>query len=330
VNSVMSSYSIIESISIYTRKFDLKKPYVLSFDTINSIDSIQLEIVLKNGTSRIAEVVPLPGYSVETKESILNYLKPVLEKCKGRLLSEVRNQVHFDISKNSFACSVLLTCIDLFDFSYELTGKEHIDFVVPCSSESPEEIAQMIKRTKPGQGNTFKIKLSGNINTDVTCLERLEKMDLSCVFIRFDANQGFTYENARIFYQRVSTMKDISCIHYVEQPLGNEAWEEHALLVRDFPAVATMLDESIVTIQDVRKAIAIRVPFVKFKLFKQGGIKELIELIDTSFENGLKVVLGNGVATEMSNDIENSIYLRYKNKLFGASEANGFQKIYNL
>ena len=87
-----------------------------------------------------------------------------------------------------------------------------------------------------------------------------------------------------------------------------------------------MLDESIVTDQDIYKAKSIGIEFIKLKLFKQGGIKEVVQQAQLCKLLGIKVVLGNGVATNLSNQIENHIYS--SNPIFyGASEANGFLKI---
>lgn len=62
------------------------------------------------------------------------------------------------------------------------------------------------------------------------------------------------------------------------------------------------------------------------KLFKQGGIKEVIQQAQLCHLLGIKVVLGNGVATKLSNQIENQIYSSFP-FFYGASEANGFLKV---
>ena len=322
-----STENLIKDIRIEVKHFDLIAPYVLSFGIVSQIDSVQTEIILKNGRKTRAETVPLPGYSSETTETIVEYLNKVSGLLIDKKLPEARSIVEPDIRINSFACSPLLTAIDLFDYKIEPVDNKLINFVVPAASSNLKELDEVIKKLSRQNSNTVKIKLSGNINKDIECIKHLEKTDLSTLFIRFDANKAFKYENARIFYAALSKENYVERIHYVEQPLENTAWEEHAALVNEFSSVKTMLDESIVTMEDLRKAISIKIPFVKFKLFKQGGIKELIGQIETAHKNGLKIVLGNGVATLNSNEIENVVYNRYKNIIFGASEANGFKKI---
>lgn len=313
----------IEKVIVRPEKHQLKKPYILSFGTISELDSIKTEIRFSNGMATCAESVPLPGYSDETRESILAYLESIIQQIINKPVEEARSLVKNDLEKNPFACSPLLTAIDLRDHPLETPDTKSIDFVVPASSADLPGLEAILKASP----KTVKIKLSGHIGTDLDCVGCLETVSPENTFIRFDANKAFSYDDARKFYTRLASSTQLPQVHYVEQPLGNDRWEEHGKLVEEFPEVKTMLDESIVTTNDLQKAISLRVPFVKFKLFKQGGIRELLEQIDLAIANGLKVVLGNGVATKMSNDIENAIYLQYAGKLFGASEANGFLKV---
>ena len=318
---------MIKDITIYCEKHELLKPYILSFDTIQALDSIRVEITLHDGDKRVAETVPLPGYSDETKESILLYLNRAIPGLAGKDLADARNIVEKDISKNPFACSPLLTAMDLFEFECKKFNPADIEFVVPLASSNIEEMGQAIKNVSNFSSKTLKIKLSGNTETDIKCIEFLEMKDLNNFRIRFDANQAYSYKDACLFYSSVKMCKFREQVSYVEQPLGIDCWDEHEKLVKEFPDVKTMLDESVVKDSDLYRAIALRIPFVKFKLFKQGGIKELIRQIHHAFEKGIHVVLGNGVATKLSNDIENAIYLLLKEKIYGASEANGFLKL---
>lgn len=50
---------------------------------------------------------------------------------------------------------------------------------------------------------------------------------------------------------------------------------------------------------------------MKHKLFKQGGISELVNFARLANNMGMKVVLGNGVASSLSNMMEVSLQLKY-------------------
>jgi L-alanine-DL-glutamate epimerase-like enolase superfamily enzyme len=158
------------------------------------------------------------------------------------------------------------------------------------------------------------------------CVRFLADRPLDHVRFRLDANKAYTIEEAQVVYAGILSSGFNAHVDYVEQPLPVQEWSGHQLLVREFPDVPTMLDESIITKEDLARAVSMKIPFVKFKLFKQGGIRELVELSEAAWNAGIKVVLGNGVATEISNDVENAVYAGH-GRYFGASEANGFQKV---
>jgi len=145
--------------------------------------------------------------------------------------------------------------------------------------------------------------------------------------VRLDANQGFTLEDAIGFYGWIRERGFQKHLSYVEQPLNSDDWDGLIQLVKDFPEVPTMLDETVVTDADVERAIQNAFPFVKLKLFKQGGLKELIRQSVRFQAEGVKVVLGNGVATSLSNELENGVYTQYRTCFYGQSEGNGFLKI---
>jgi len=317
----------IKSASFIQVEHKLKKPYVLSFDTLYNLVSLQVSIKLNDDTERISETVPLPGYSDETIDSVKHFFDCEIDKLTGLSLEEARMSIEKSIPVCPFACSPLLTAIDLFNFSGLVPDLHSIDFVIPGSSEDLSELKKIIENLEEKGGGTVKIKLSGNTSKDITCAEYMSSLSLKNVFIRFDANKAFNLNGAFLFYDKLKTVNYLAKVHYVEQPLSVNDWSGHQQLIDLYPTVKTMLDESIVTESDLQKAIDIKTPYVKFKLFKQGGIKELIHLSSAAHKNGIKVVIGNGVATNLSNDIENQIFLEYSHLFFGASEANGFLKI---
>ncbi|MEW6470020.1 MAG: enolase C-terminal domain-like protein [Bacteroidota bacterium] len=316
----------IHSVEVIERKYALNKPYVLSFDTIRSIVSIQLTMRLSDGRSVLTETVPLPGYSDETADSILAYLNRKKTVIAGKKAEDVRRDVAADIPVNPFACSPVLTAIDLLSNDlYPQSGA--VPMVTPATVEDTEGLKALLMKMEHNGGGTIKVKLSGKARPDLNCVRELNSTPFKATFIRFDANKAYTFDDAVRFYDALSEASFLKMVHYVEQPLAEADWTGHAALISRFNSVRTMLDESIVTENDLYRATDIRVPYVKFKLFKQGGIKELLNLANIAYSKGMKVVIGNGVATRISNDIENWIYSSHPQLFFGASEANGFLKI---
>ena len=114
-------------------------------------------------------------------------------------------------------------------------------------------------------------------------------------------------------------------IEYVEQPLDINAWDDCEKLLRQ-SEIAIMLDESISNEDDIRLAAKIGVSHIKLKLFKHGGISETGNLALIAKKLGLKVILGNGVSTDIGNIAEAYIYNMFRSQFEKTTEANGFTK----
>jgi len=312
----------ITDVLIEKKEFELTKPYKLSFETIKVFVSIQVTVQLDTGKEKCAEVVPLFGYSEETEDQIWASVHNYADQIIGKELGVARDYLTQFIRKTPFSVSPFLTAIDLFEYNFNIEESEMPSTIIPLDTNG-------FVKDPFYQGNTFKVKLSGNLSQDLNYFNDMINSGLKLpVVLRLDANQGFSLENAIKFYSYLEKNKNsLPVIEYVEQPLQVSNWSGVARLINEFKGLDTMLDEAIITKEDLIKAIDLKIPFVKLKLFKQGGIKELIELSKLAHKKGVKLILGNGVATWMSNQVELSIYSEYRELYYKEHEANGFLKV---
>lgn len=88
-----------------------------------------------------------------------------------------------------------------------------------------------------------------------------------------------------------------------------------------------MLDESVRGADDVVRAAEAGAAWIELKLCKQGGVEEVLSLARKAVARGLRVVLGNGVAGEVSNLLELCLVDRRPDLFQGAAEANGFARL---
>lgn len=323
----LDNLPLLSAIEIQKINYKLKTPYVLSFATLESLTSLQVQLQLNTGKSTIAEVVPLFGYSDETEESIWNYLVTKRELLIDKTLDEARSIIEKDIPITPFSTSPFLTAIDLCTWQWRNQFNNKTNFVKPTSTKNIPELLKIVRHSIATK-STVKIKLSGHYNLDSQAIRALENIaGIEEVELRLDANQGYSLSEAVKLFSYLSHSKILNAVSYIEQPLDATDWEGHRYLAANFPMVDIMLDESIVVEGDIIKAIQSGIRFIKLKLFKQGGIKELVSLAKFANERGIKVVLGNGVATYLSNEIELRIHNDYQSYFWGASEANGFLKI---
>ncbi|UKN01572.1 hypothetical protein K6119_17755 [Paracrocinitomix mangrovi] len=319
----------ISRVELCKTNYPLVKPYILSFETLHSFNAYHFEIYLDEGRSAKGEVVPLYGYSDEKPEDIFNYLENKSTELVDLDLSDARNIVEKDIEAIPFSTSAILTAIDLLlnpiDDTIDL---DTFNYVTPASTEKVEELIALYKKTCIENSSTLKIKLSGNFEIDKKALLALEPHIISAKGnIRLDANQAYNIENGLTFFEFLKNYRFLTNIQYVEQPFPVNNWEFNELTIESFPNIPIMLDESVVTIEDIDRCHQMGIPYIKLKLYKQGGIKELINCAKHANQLGIKVILGNGVAGELTNKIEVLVFENHKDLFDPILEANGFKKL---
>lgn len=320
----MSEFNKIEDVTVRVERYPLKQTYNLSFAALTEFVSIQVRLIVSNGESSMAEVVPLVGYNDESEEIILNNLNKWKKSIVGLSLASARKLIAKEIQHFSFSSSPILTAIDLFDFEPLEVNHDEMEYVVPTSTIETEKFKKLLLEDRV----TIKVKLTGKPETDITGLSKLlTELKSYSRKLRFDANQAYTYEGARVLFDFLKKSALTDKVEYIEQalPVGKE--NEIGKLRSEYPSIHMMLDESIVLSSDLALAEENDVKFIKLKLFKQGGIKELIEIAELASQKNIKVILGNGVATSISNAIENQVFCLKEALFFPPLESNGFKKV---
>jgi len=318
--------SPITDVKIEKVIYPLKKPYLLSFTTLNEFSSLQVIIGLDGGEEKRAEVVPLFGYSEEDEDGIRGFLESVRTKIIGMTLDEARGHVGQFVPKIPFSASPYLTAIDLFsypfDLSVELTASDK--FIKAGSLGDLESLRHLIRQEHQA---AIKVKLTGEIDYDIESIDSLKRDMAGRDDIRLDANQAYSGADAMQLCHHLTENQLWGVVKYLEQPCPATHWDETEQILKNCPDALIMLDESIVDLDDIRRARAIGVKSIKLKLFKQGGIRELIELSRFAHQKGLNVVLGNGVATRLANAVEIQVYNKFRKFFQAGCEANGFLRI---
>lgn len=287
----------------------LKYPYNLSFARIDYVDSLVVQMQLENNWVGFGEAVPLPGYSDETCESLISDIGNVASKMIGLDCEKITEYVSNALPNSPFARSSLCVAKEMALGQIDLDSMiDHIPLVAPiASSMNAEEVLIKANELIDSGYKTLKLKVGRDIESDVITVKTLLSKLGRDIKLRIDANQAYSETDARRLLGLIID-SDSAIVEVVEQPFGVNDWDRFASLVRDYPQVPLMLDESIFDVGDLERAESIGTKFIKLKLFKHRGISELIELATKANEIGMGVVLGNGVSTDIGNLIEASLY----------------------
>lgn len=165
---------------------------------------------------------------------------------------------------------------------------------------------------------TLKVKVGFAVEADIQRTHLIQKQVAGRAQLRFDANMAYTFADA----VRFATSVDPQGVQLFEQPFPPEAWDLSETLVKQSP-LPLMLDESIYSEEDIRRAAQIGAQYVKFKLIKAGSMQRLLKWVLLAFDVGLDVVIGNGAGADPSCFHETLIVSQH---LQTAGENNGFLK----
>ncbi len=269
----------------------LTNPYHLSFGSIEVFHSVLAYVFQDCRLLAVGESTPLPGYSEETQEDILAWCE-IFTKQHGRGSEKYFQDIVEKIEREQpgFRKAPVLTALEAALHYTQLFRTEQ--YTVPIIGLMNSHNPAAIRERAAERYSTYKIKIGSNAEEDANRINFISTVVGEHTQLRLDANQGFTFDEAVKFIQRLDTGKII----FIEQPLKTTCWAEMARLNAMFPDVSFMLDESIRTAADIHKAATLKCcDFIKLKLFKCGSIRRMIEMALTAHHAGLRVILGNGV-----------------------------------
>jgi L-Ala-D/L-Glu epimerase len=311
----------------------LQDSYNLSYGVLDAYESVIVTIKLDNNLELLGEVTPLAGYTDETLNDVLKELEEAKALIVGMSIEPALKKLYEKVNKfNSFALSAIIPPLeDYYDRRGRLPVKNLLsnnNLVYALKSEQEHHVVKdEIMSLIEADYDTVKIKVGKSLNRELALINFLSKIDLGNIKIRFDANGGYSFGEAKIILNALSKINNN--VEYLEQPLCRECWDGMEKLIKEENITPIMIDESIYTLSDIRRSHDIGAKFIKIKLCKYGSLYHLQQALDYANSLGLLVVFGNGVATDIANYYEMNFYLRNKDKIYGATEGVGFLKIKN-
>ncbi len=316
----------INACALYHTRIALTEPYVLSFSTVETIDVLVFKVRTDSGDEGVAEAVPLPGYTADTRESTEQALLYAMESCIGMEPEALFANFSLPMRHAPFALSALMTAAEVAQGALQLDHTLRVPLLAPVSSSvDTQSVVDKIQQALDAGFRTIKLKVGRDIRADQATIKRILDWLPDKVALRIDANQGYSLDDAIRLTEAMDHPRN-SLIELFEQPFPYDDWDTFRKFSRGIANVPLMLDESIVKDEDVERSAEVGADYVKLKLFKHAGISGLLKLARKARDLGMKVVLGNGVATDIGNLIEAEVF--HRSGLFsGASEGNGFAKL---
>ena len=292
----------ITNVKIERFQVPLSEAFRVTFLVIDKMDNWIVQIETDEGIYGLGSAAPLPFVTGETTESCYEILKLFATGLIGRDPMDIagaHQMMDSLIAGNGSAkCAIDIALYDIIGKKlgkpvYQVLGGEsgqvHNDITIGI--DAPEKMAENADVLVHQKGfDILKVKIGLDLQSDIEALNLIRQKVGDRVRIRVDANQGYTVDTA---LKALDAFRTIG-IDAMEQALPAWDFDGAAELMKcNKSGVALMLDESIHTVHDARRAAEHHCgDYFNIKLMKCGGLYHGAQIADIAEEHGLYCMVG--------------------------------------
>jgi L-alanine-DL-glutamate epimerase-like enolase superfamily enzyme len=278
----------------------LREPYTVSYDTIDKCTNLFIRAETDNGMTGAGCAAPNKYITGETPETVehayRSYIYPVLMGSDpfhymllyDHLKSKIPDSPSALAMANMLLYDIVAKKAGVPLFMYLGGYREYIPTNITIGICPTDETIRKAKEFIKQGFSILKIKGGVNVEEDIMRMRKLREAVGHGIELRFDANQGYTFEEAIHF---VHVTRDVN-IEIIEQPtLRNKNY----LLskVRKEITLSDSADESIWSMRDVFKLTGKDLTdIVNIKLMKVGGITEALSINAVAKAAGVESIVG--------------------------------------
>jgi len=290
----------ITSIQAGPVTFKLSEPYTIAYQTIDTAENVFVRVETDGDYVGFGCAAPDKEVTGETAESVVTAIREVVDPaCRGSdplrmamLMERVRRPLE---DHPSARAAVDMALFDILGKQAQLPLWKLLggfrDRIKTSVTIGVLPVRATVDRARAWVGGGFScLKIKGGVDLEAD-VERLLKLreDLGPrVELRFDANQGYTVEQAVELFRRAKRAR----LQLIEQPTPRSDPELMAQISRRVP-IPVMADESLVSLRDAfRLAKNDLVDMVNIKLMKVGGIAEALHINAVSRAANFEVMVG--------------------------------------
>jgi L-alanine-DL-glutamate epimerase-like enolase superfamily enzyme len=290
----------IRTLEAWSVDMKLAEPYAIAYETVDRATNIFMRVICEKKVVGYGVAAPDLGVTGETPEGVMMAFMDVIEpELKGtdplriaRTLAKLKPILKGQPSALAMVDMALHDILGRVSGLpvYKLLGayRERIKTAVTIGILPPKDaVARAIGFV--GQGfKSLKIKGGSDVEEDVERIMLIREAVGKSVELRFDANQGYTVEEALHFVKATRTAR----IELMEQPTP-KGQPDLLGSVTSRVSIPVMADESLMSLRDAfRLARGGIVDMVNVKLMKVGGISEAIQINAVAKSANLEVMVG--------------------------------------
>ncbi|WP_174734912.1 o-succinylbenzoate synthase [Mesobacillus harenae] len=287
----------IKSVKLYGIKMPLKVPFTTHLGTVSDREGILIEVIGQDGISGYGEAVAFssPWYTEETIQTCLHMLKDFLIPLVSKQTishPEEATALFSSIKRNQMAkASIEMAFWDLhakrqnMPLAKLLGGtRTSVPAGVVVGTKTIQESIRQIQDYLAKGYTRVKVKI--NPGNDFQLLSEI-RQNYPFLQLMADANSAYTLDDT----EQLKVLDQFNLL-MIEQPLGHDDIVEHAVLQRSLKT-PICLDESIISLDDARKAAGIQsCRVINIKPGRVGGLGPAKKIHDFCMLQGIKVWCG--------------------------------------
>jgi len=280
---------MISGIRAWCEAVPLKRPYEISEMRIDAVDLFFVQILTDTGVGGVGSASPAEDVTGESPEACRTALSVKQLRWLGGRDPRDLDQLTEELEQSHSATSAARAAVDmaLHDLAARIEGVPLVNLLGRCHDALPTSVTIGISSVEESiaeaeeyldQGfHCLKVKTGRSFDEDVERLTKLRERVGSDVFIRIDANQGYTVEETH----GIGSLANELDLELIEQPLPAALNSE----LRNLPSSARRIiaaDESLRGEGDARD-LAADPPacgIFNIKLMKCGGIRPALAMAE--------------------------------------------------
>lgn len=287
----------IKEIKLQEIKIPLRRKFVIASGASEYSNNVIVKVITDHYTG-YGESSPSMHVLGENTGTIISVMPLLFEKIREVEAENIReiSRILKRIPNNQSAKAGLDIAL------YDLLGKEMntpLNKILGTSQISKEtditigimgneEAANLASEYVREGFSALKIKVGTDLKNDVERVKMIRETVGDKIQLRLDANQGYSYHEAREFIRAVERLN----IEFIEQPLPYYALEKFADLRKE-SGIPIMLDESLKGIRDLYEIISKKAAdMINIKLMKTSGITDALAIADLARAYDLKIMVG--------------------------------------
>jgi len=289
----------IERVEWMRLEMGLKEPYTIAYETVEHAENLFLQVITDGPHLGFGCAAPDPGVTGETHDAAAAALEAVAGTLRGADPLR-RARVLEAIAPMLEGCPSVAAAIDmaLHDLLGKVAGlpvwrllggyRTSMPTSITVFIEHPDRMVAAARRFVEEGFSAIKLKGGRDPHADAEMMRRVRSAVGPKVALRFDANQGYSAEQAFAFLEAVNDL----ALDLFEQPTRRgEGAALHRVTQR--ASMPVMADESLLNLADAfRLARGELVDMVNIKLMKVGGIEAALAVNSVAKAAGLEAMVG--------------------------------------